>query len=103
MNQLKRQPVFDDLLGKGARIKGHEMPFFDARNSIFATQFDDMSVADLQAHLARASAHSFAEAEIRKGMATYQAEMAPRPTPPMDSGHAARAEAYDNANLASAL
>ena len=53
MNQLKRQPVFDDLLGKGARIKGHEMPFFDARNSIFATQFDDMSVADLQAHLAR--------------------------------------------------
>ncbi len=102
-NVLKKHPELQDLLGKGVRAKEPEMPFYEARTSIFGEQWDGLSLQELQQHLALAQAYEAAEAHLRRGMAQYATSGLPRGTPPIDLGHGQRAAQYDAGVLANEL
>ena len=101
-NVLKKHPELEDLLGKGVRAKEPEMPFYEARTSMFGEQWDGLSLPELQSHLARAQAYDTVEAYMRRGAAPFP-QGTPKGTPPIDLGHGQRAAQYDAGILADEL
>ena len=102
-NVLKKHPELEDLLGKGVRARVPEMPFYEARTSMFGERWDGLSLPELQQHLARAQAYDTVEAYMRRGTAPIAPSAAPRGTPPIDLGHGERAAQYDAGILANEL
>ena len=89
MQALRKHKELEDLIGsRGVRAKVPEMPFYEARTSIFGEALDGLSIPESQAHMARAQAHEFAAAALRRGMTGYtDSGLAPRGSPVCMQGH----------------
>ena len=103
MQALRVRPELEDLLGKGAKAAEPQMPFFEARTSIQAEQFDGMGLPEIQAHMQRARAYDYAAAVLRGGAGGFSTVGLGPGYSPNDPSHGPRTEAYDNSVLAEAL